>query len=329
MGALAVGSGILSGCSSGIKGQGSSSGTTRAVPAHGLPDGVTLREIDGGTNYYRDHGFAYAHNAGWDDLSYFPVGLWYCQIADESDLARWQDLNLTASWYGSVSDDMSLLGASSGIWAIVGMEGGTQEGSPIGVETVGLMAYDEPAFMAAWQDVIKTVPNTIQEGRFWWVNFTWNQLYYQGVEPIHSSAQLLGIETPSPDGTPRFIDMMSADIYWFNASQTAGGINECGLLYGPGDGIALTLTADQVGRGCHYGDMVDLMRSFQSPPGFRPVLQFVEDGYSGSDPVEISQFTQPDEMNWAIWSSIIHGARAICYFNHTFATGQGAAGGIR
>jgi hypothetical protein len=321
---LAVGAGgLLSSCSSGVGGADAGSGDAMSVD--GLPRGVTLHPIDGGPDYYSDHGFRYAHKAGWDDPSFFPVGLWYCEISDEEDLRRWRDLSFTASWYGSVSDNMSLLGRHSGIWAIVGEEG-TQEGSPIGAQTVGLMAYDEPPSMAAWQKAIKTVPNAIQDGRFWWVNFTWDMLYYQGVEPNQTSAQLLRTETPSPSGRPRFIDIMSADIYWFNESQTSGGINECALLYGPGYGKALNLTADQVGRGCHYGDMVDLMRSFQAPPGTRPILQFVENGYSGNEEVQISQFTQPDEMNWGIWSSIIHGARAICYFNDTFAAGPGSAG---
>jgi hypothetical protein len=39
-----------------------------------LPAGVTLKQIDGGPNYYGDHGFTYAHNAGWDSPIFFPIG---------------------------------------------------------------------------------------------------------------------------------------------------------------------------------------------------------------------------------------------------------------
>src|SRR3954463_5764949 len=42
--------------------------------AGGLPSGVTLRDIDGGADYYCSHGFTYACNAGWDTPSFFPIG---------------------------------------------------------------------------------------------------------------------------------------------------------------------------------------------------------------------------------------------------------------
>ena len=29
-------------------------------------------------------------------------------------------------------------------------------------------------------------------------------------------------------------------------------------------------------------------------------------------------YITPPELNWAVWSSLIHGAREIIYFNHTF-----------
>src|SRR5262249_49204251 len=32
-----------------------------------------------------------------------------------------------------------------------------------------------------------------------------------------------------------------------------------------------------------------------------------------------ANYITPPELNWAVWSSLIHGARGIIYFNHTFA----------
>ena len=61
------------------------SGWTLSSDGHGgtvvvdpplLPPGVTLQPIDGGPNYYGDNGLTYAHNAGWDNQSFFPIGVW-------------------------------------------------------------------------------------------------------------------------------------------------------------------------------------------------------------------------------------------------------------
>src|SRR5262249_3419507 len=53
-------------------------GTTIVDPP--LPAGVALQQIDGGPNYYTNNGLTYAHNAGWDDPNFFPIGAWAAPI---------------------------------------------------------------------------------------------------------------------------------------------------------------------------------------------------------------------------------------------------------
>jgi hypothetical protein len=60
---------------------------------------------------------------------------------------------------------------------------------------------------------------------------------------------------------------------------------------------------------------VDYLRAFVKTPGSKPVWSFVEVGHPGDDDPLTAQ---PAQVAAAVWSSIIHGARGIVYFNHSF-----------
>ena len=64
-------------------------GGTIIVDPPVLPAGVTLQPIDGGSNYYADHGLTYAANAGWDNPSFIPIGMWLPSLTTQSDANRW------------------------------------------------------------------------------------------------------------------------------------------------------------------------------------------------------------------------------------------------
>ena len=75
-------------------------------------------------------------------------------------------------------------------------------------------------------------------------------------------------------------------------------------------------TPDQSARGSNYGDMVDLMREWvaSAPAVQAPVLgPYVEndDGLLGA---QGGLVIKPAQMNWAIWSTLVHGSRGIIYF---------------
>ena len=71
---------------------------------------------------------------------------------------------------------------------------------------------------------------------------------------------------------------------------------------------------------CHlaanYGRTVDRVRELVRPAGSRPVWAFVEVGHPFSNASWPS--VEPVEVSAAVWSAIIHGARGIVYFNHSF-----------
>ena len=79
------------------------------------------------------------------------------------------------------------------------------------------------------------------------------------------------------------------------------------------------MTSDEMSRGSNYGDMVDYAQASIQATYSIPIFQFVELGGPYNENTSGSNYITPPEVNWAVWSSIIHGAQGIIYFNHTFA----------
>lgn len=66
----------------------------------------------------------------------------------------------------------------------------------------------------------------------------------------------------------------------------------------------------------NYGWTVDRVRSLVEPAAAIPVWSFVEVG----QPFDLGTLDPPDtaQIRAAVWSSIVHGARGIVYFGHSF-----------
>ena len=143
----------------------------------------------------------------------------------------------------------------------------------------------------------------MKTGRFFWTN------YGKGVQIW---------ETPSQAATfvNSFQQTVSVDFYWMTDSDinSPWGVspwNQCAQFYK----LSTDCTTDQAQRGSNYGSAIDHDRSFESPVGWEPIWTFVEDGcpWSSGDAC-----ITPAQMQWSVWSSIIHGARGVIYFNHSF-----------
>lgn len=280
-----------------------------------LPPGVTLQPIDGGPTYYSGAGYTYAHAAGWDDPSFFPIGLWLAPMRTQADADRWLDLGLNTGFTVTADSDLSLFGAN-GLWLVNDGSGGTLgPPSSAGAETTGLLAFDEPTTMSDWEAALSGLSNTVQDARFWWLNNTWNFVAFGGISPVASSAAVMATTVTTPDTTKAGLGLQSIDTYWIAGSTSGALTTPLGDILGLGHAA----TADQTRRGSWYGDMVDYQRAYWTPAGKAPVLQFVENGGPYTQDTVAADYTTPPEMNWAVWSAIIHGARLICYFNHSFA----------
>ena len=149
--------------------------------------------------------------------------------------------------------------------------------------------------------------------------------------PVNRSfADLLSANAlTTPAGNTVSVGAFSIDFYWFAAQAVAG------LRAQAADFLRLrTVTQDQMRRGSNYGNMIDCFRSWGN--GSNSVGVSGMAGTSGktsrlpfwalpenSNGLLGGQNIQPYEMNWAIWSSIIHGARGVIYFAYSQDHGAG------
>jgi hypothetical protein len=275
-----------------------------------LPAGVTLRPIDGDSNYYCSHGFTYACNAGWDDPSFFPIGPWLAPLLTQSDVDRWKDVGFNTAFALTGDSPLSLL-RSNGVNVIIQSDEYTRFGT-FGSEVVGMMSCDECGTVAgAINTPLSTIPAIDQDARFWWFNNTWNFINYGDIGGV-PAPQLLTMLVSTPNGMMRHIDTQSVDIYWFAGNGNTGAFSGQ-LLYN----LNHSMTQDEMRRPAHYGDMVDRIRAYQTTyPG--PLAQIVENGGPYSEDTTAAAYIKPAELNAAVWASIIHGARQIVYFNHSF-----------
>lgn len=120
----------------------------------------------------------------------------------------------------------------------------------------------------------------------------------------------------SPDQTPGLftnyapLTLESCDIYFY-AADLSGGTN---LQESWG------VTTDQVRRACNYGRVTQRARSFFDR--VQPQLGFVELAHPYNSTDQKSGGPNPDQVEGAVWSHIIGGARGVIYFHHSFAAGD-------
>ena len=154
------------------------------------------------------------------------------------------------------------------------------------------------------------------------MNDTWSWVWGQGLSGAPAPAtpaSILSDLIATPDGTTRHIDINSIDMYWFAGSRDpswSGYMTLAGQhLYDLSSGM----TSDQSERGSNYGDMIDILRGYQAGGYPAPIYSIIEDGQPFTGSTNGSTYITPAELNWATWSLLIHGARGIIYFDHSFS----------
>lgn len=278
----------------------------------GLPSGVSLQQIDGGPSYYCSSGFTDACNAGWDNSSFFPILDDYAFYSSNST-STFKALGLTSSVRVTGGTDMSTL-RNAGITAIAADDAASNFGS----ETVG-GHIEEPS---SWSDITGQASSLNSlfglSGRFLQGSFTWNQLFYENLDGSSCGGsgtmtmqEVFSCTSGMPGG--KHLNIATDDLYYFAGSGNSSIQYEGGNVENNNG----TATAAQMARGSNYGDMVDIMRGWLSPPAQdAPIAPYIEteDGLlTGSGVREIT----PPELNWAVWSTILHGARMVIYFGTT------------
>lgn len=281
-----------------------------------LPPGVTLQQIDGGPSYYGNNGFTLAVAAGWDTLPVFPVGNVYPFYPGNST-SLFLSMGMNFAHNVTSSTDLSVLRAAG----IAVMQGTSDTPANTGSETVG-WHYEEPSTFADIQSQAAVASGRGLTGRFQQCSFTWNQIQPGGNLGGVTMPTIMAQQISSSPVIPH-LNVPGADIYWFAGAANSSLQFEGGFAHGNG----AAATADQMARGSNYGDMVDVMRAwlgtYPAPVG-APYIE-TEDGLlTGAGITRIT----PPQFNWAVWATVIHGARWILYFGTTSNFGSGSTFGF-
>ena len=270
--------------------------------------GLSLVSVDGGTGYYGR--FANPMPTG---TSFFPLGVWFESVTLSNDITLDQGAGLNTYVELTADTDLSLLRAA-GMHAI-------HDGAPAdeGTETNGWLLHDEPDMWAGPGD------------GGWTGNESGSVCIPSTAACGYTVMSTMNARTPA-DGRLRYANYGKGVVFWESDAEAAQFVNAYQQLtsadayfYTDNDlcdvsqggaflGLGRDLTSAECHRASNYGKVVDRVRSLVSPAGSMPIWAFVELGHPGTNGGQIT----PDQAAAAVWSSLIHGARGIVYFNHSF-----------
>lgn len=285
-----------------------------SVGTPGSGDDLQLSRIpwEGGPAYWSQ--FSNATASGWTNDSFFPISV-YLSSANPTHVASLQSAGINT--YMSVEHSPGVFPMSNitsqGMFAMAGGEWTPAEvGSDPGVvgwfiadEADMGMAYPGDQYEAlAAQQADVDARKALADGRFTWAN------YGNGILRTFWSN---GVSLLNPPLTVmhdfvRMVDGASADKYTYTSPDVLDIID--GVHDAPDwpNGVL-------VPRAYSYGWQAGQMARFQDPANMRPIWTFVETARPYL--FETGALTiQPDQIEGAVWSALIHEARGIAYFQH-------------
>ena len=270
------------------------------------PAGVTLRPVDGGPDYYS------RFTGGLPtDPAFFPLGVWLESVVDRSNVTL--DAEAGLNTYVELTADSDVqLARDSGMYAIPAFPHASASGFVLSDEVDMWAGPGNAAWSGKYpgEGPICSAENTecgytIQKerraaatpGAMLYAN------YGKGVAFWESDEEALGFFNQTQD-------LVSADTYWFTdpyiCARTEGGA----VI-----GYTRDLTPEECRLAANYGWTVERIRKLNKAAS--PVWAFIEVGHPFQDAPEATTITGP-QIRAAVWSSLIHGARGVIYFNHSF-----------
>lgn len=253
--------------------------------------------------------------AGFDDPTFIPIATWLTDFAGTSFYAKMNDLGINGMLPAAGSVVLDNL-VANGKWAVVtgdvhasGSISSTADPAVIGVSN-GEEPWSVETYEAIIADNAAWLAGLDGPGRLALYNFS---------DPILNGD--IGL-VYFPDDMVLAGDWTTCDTYWIAGAYTGSTIKHFldYRLYQDG----LEPTIDQAQRGSHYGSMLDSIRKNYVAPG-GPFGVWIENGAPYTETA--SRYISPGELKWAVWSTLVHGARSINYFNHTFRTGETTGAG--
>jgi hypothetical protein len=267
----------------------------------------TIRNVDGGSDYFKRFS-----NSLPIDPSYFPIGVWLESLTDPADAPKDRAIGINtyveltgnsdvahAVNAGSFALTSAPLSAAAGrvlsdevdMWAGAGSAAWTGSGPGEG-------QICEPADQGCGFTIQRELLKTMPEQSLVYSNYGKGVTFWEG-------------DADAATFLNEFQDVVSADNYWFTDP----------FICGPSEGGAVLaggqqLEPEKCRLAANYGWTVSKLRSLIKPAFSKPVWAFVEVGHPFTEN-DAPTITGP-EIRAAVWSSLIHGARGIVYFNHSF-----------
>ena len=278
--------------------------TPRSTTTH--PPGMELRDVDGGLDFYSRF-----TNGLPIEPHFFPVGVWFESALEKDYVAKDHAAGLNTYVVLTPDSDLDLVRAS-GMYAIPTFAAAQASGYALGDEVdmwggagdaqwtgkfPGEGSICSPEESKCGYTVQKQLRTSAPPGIMTYANYGKGVTFWLSDE--QSRAFINGTQ-----------DLVSADNYWFTdpniCAQTEGGAIT---------GYARDLTDSECRLAANYGWTVERIRKLTE--GNAPVWAFVEVGHPFEDSPRASTISGP-EIRAAVWNSLIHGARGIIYFNHSF-----------
>ena len=265
-----------------------------------------LRNVDGGLDYFKQFS-----NPLPSSPSFFPIGVWLESILTEDDVRKDRAAGINLYVDQTTESNLDLL-INTGSFALSSHPSAKDNGAVLADEPDMWAGPGEGSWTGKWPG-----QGTICEPPLARCGYTLQRQLAKGVEvPKMTYANYgKGVTFWSSDQeAARFVnefqDVVSADNYWFTDPNICGP-TEGGAMIAAGR----KLNESECRLAANYGKTVDRVRSLVSPAGGKPVWAFVEVG----QPFKTSASgISGSQIRAAVWSSIIHGARGIVYFNHSF-----------
>lgn len=305
-GGLLVAGACFASCTGPVPDPGASP-TPTPTPGPSWAGEPSWREVDGGPGYYDRFSPTLP-----EDARAFPVGVWLESVTDPGDVVLDRGAGLTTYVDLTTDSDLALLDGT-GLAALVSRTDPRAAGGVLADEVDMWAGAGDSAWTGLWpgQGEVCDPANTP-------CGYSVQAAVRAGLpaEALTYANYGKGVAFRLDDAeAARFVndyaDVVSADTYWFTDPHICGG-HEGGMLLAGGQ----PLTEAECRRPAHYGATVDRVRGLVDPPGSRPVWAFVELGHPFSED-DAPTITGP-QVRAAVWSSVIHGARGVVYFNHSF-----------
>lgn len=247
---------------------------------------------DGGPAYWAQ--FPKAAAQGWTDPNFFPVGVWL-QTAHNSAFFKGLGINVLM---GANHDGANLaqIGQQTGMHYIVQADEYTKAEIGDNPYIVGHLASDEIDMNSQnpvpEQQAIVDELRSRADGRFVYSN------YGKGAIGTWWNTEDL------PELT-KMVDVASDDLYFWSDPNIEGEMPQSSAWP----------QGATVRDSSSYGWTVDRMEEFLGS-SLHPTWNFVETGHAFSE--DWAPTITPDQLEGAVWQSIVHGARGIVFFNHNF-----------